>query len=65
MPMVVKLLEHGADVNATDSKIEWTPLALASRSGNADIVKLLLEKGANKEAKKAVSACLRQQRVYG
>jgi ankyrin repeat protein len=41
------LLEHGADVNARSSDLR-TPLMIAARRpGNAPVVKLLLERGAN------------------
>ena len=41
------LLEaQGVDVNAKDND-EWTPLHLASLKGNAEVVRFLLEKGAD------------------
>lgn len=41
---VARLIRGGADVNGTGS---WTPLALAAMKGHKDIVKLLLENGAD------------------
>ena len=43
------LLEHGGDVN-TRRKDGWTPLHLASYFGDAEIVRLLLDHGADPEA---------------
>ncbi|XP_050505193.1 ankyrin-1-like isoform X1 [Diabrotica virgifera virgifera] len=42
--IVKMLIEKGVDVNVED--INWTPLHLACRHGNLEIVKLLLENGA-------------------
>ncbi|XP_014663141.1 PREDICTED: putative ankyrin repeat protein RF_0381 [Priapulus caudatus] len=44
--MVQMLLSHGADANATDS-YGWTSLHIAVCSGRLDIVRLLLEAGAD------------------
>ncbi|KAL2687094.1 hypothetical protein Neosp_004646 [[Neocosmospora] mangrovei] len=44
------LLEAGADASARGYQDE-TPLMVAARSGNVDLVKLLLRYGANREAK--------------
>ena len=37
---------------------QWTPLHLAAYGGNADIVKVLLEEGADVNAKDKVSYCI-------
>src|SRR5262249_16590815 len=47
--VVVWLVEHGADVNATCYN-EFTPLHFAASSGEMDILKYLIAKGANIEA---------------
>ena len=44
--MVEMLLEKGADVNAR-SEAGWSPLCLAARNGNLDIVKMLVDAGAD------------------
>lgn len=46
---VKKFIEYGANVNETSNGL--TPLMLAARYNNVEIVKLLLEKGANKRFK--------------
>ena len=46
---VEQALEDGADVNF--QKDRWTPLQLAVYNGNTEIVKLLLEYGANPNMK--------------
>ena len=43
---VSKLIKEGADVNAKNN-YGWTALSHAARSGNAELVKLLLEHGAD------------------
>ncbi|XP_006159078.1 ankyrin repeat and SOCS box protein 3 isoform X1 [Tupaia chinensis] len=43
------LLRHGANVNGSHSMCGWNSLHQASFQGNAEIIKLLLKKGANKE----------------
>ncbi len=48
---VRELLERGANVNARDSDLSWTPLMSAALSGKIDVVKLLIEKGAHINAK--------------
>ncbi|XP_062934804.1 ankyrin repeat and SOCS box protein 3 isoform X2 [Cynocephalus volans] len=45
------LLRHGADVNGSHSMCGWNSLHQASFQENAEIVKLLLKKGANKECR--------------
>ena len=46
MKDVKKLLELGADIDAKDNRQE-TPLHLAARNGHFEVVKMLLENGAN------------------
>ena len=48
--MVQCLLDAGADVNAATSK-QVSPLILACEHGHLDVVKLLVDKGANIEHK--------------
>ncbi|XP_076990328.1 ankyrin repeat and SOCS box protein 3 [Tamandua tetradactyla] len=43
------LLRHGANVNGSHSMCGWNALHQASFQENAEIIKLLLKKGANKE----------------
>ncbi|XP_013212655.3 ankyrin repeat and SOCS box protein 3 isoform X1 [Ictidomys tridecemlineatus] len=43
------LLRHGANVNGSHSMCGWNSLHQASFQENAEIIKLLLKKGANKE----------------
>ncbi|XP_044781840.1 ankyrin repeat and SOCS box protein 3 isoform X3 [Bubalus bubalis] len=43
------LLRYGANVNGSHSMSGWNALHQASFQGNAEIIKLLLKKGANKE----------------
>ncbi|XP_023388639.1 ankyrin repeat and SOCS box protein 3 isoform X2 [Pteropus medius] len=43
------LLRHGANVNGSHSMCEWNALHQATFQENAEIIKLLLKKGANKE----------------
>lgn len=45
LPLILELLETNLDVNATTVE-GWSLLHLAAKSGNADLVKLLLSKGA-------------------
>ena len=44
------LLDHGADVNAIDEEFRSTPLGLAARWGHQDMVRLLLDRGADPDA---------------
>ena len=44
------LLEYGADIDAIDEEYRSTPLGLAARVGRLELVKLLLERGANPTA---------------
>ena len=46
---VTRLLDMGADVNATDDR-RWTPLHYAAQLGRTDIVRLLLSRGATADA---------------
>ena len=41
------LLEHGAEIDAVDEEYRSTPLGLAARAGQGELVELLLERGAN------------------
>ena len=47
--MVTMLLYKGADIDAKTKKMGRTPLMWASYRNNLDLVKLLLEKGADKD----------------
>src|SRR5206468_1641703 len=48
IPMILILLEHGADLEARDSQGD-TPLLCAVENGDRTVVKLLLDMGANIE----------------
>ena len=41
------LIDHGADINAVDEEYRSTPLGLAARWGQSNMVGFLLERGAN------------------
>lgn len=41
------LLDHGADINPIDDEYQSTPLGLAARWGNRDMVRFLIERGAD------------------
>jgi ankyrin repeat protein len=43
------LVDHGADIDALDEEYRSTPLGVAARSGQRDVVKFLLERGADPE----------------
>lgn len=43
------LLDHGADINAIDEAYLSTPLAMAARWGRTEMVRLLLDNGAQKD----------------
>lgn len=43
------LLDHGADIDAIDDEYRSTPLGYAARWGNAEVLDLLLERGADRE----------------
>jgi ankyrin repeat protein len=45
------LIEHGANVNATSTKHQWTPLHNAVCTGGVKIARLLLEHGAKVDAR--------------
>jgi ankyrin repeat protein len=47
--IVRKLLELGDDVNHIAPRIHWTPIGEASQNGRAEIVQLLLSRGADPE----------------
>ncbi len=44
---VTWLLDHGADINIIVQDGKWTPLMVAAVMGKADVVQLLLERGAD------------------
>lgn len=44
---ILELLKQGANVNAVGENDGWSALMWASRNGRIEVVKLLLEKGAN------------------
>lgn len=46
---VKRLIAKGADLKETDERTRLTPLGVAAYEGNAEIVKVLLENGANVE----------------
>lgn len=48
--MVRMFIEFGADVNAIDEDDRSTPLGIASREGRAELVRLLLDNGADPNA---------------
>ncbi len=48
---VRSLCVNGADIEASCYYIQWTPLQIASKYGHIDIVKLLINLGADIEAK--------------
>jgi len=50
---IVKVLaiEHRLDVNSRGLDDNWTPLHLASRMGHMEVARILVEQGADKEAK--------------
>jgi ankyrin repeat protein len=41
------LLDHGAEINARDQESGATPLAYAASLGRAEVVELLLDRGAD------------------
>ena len=45
-------LDAGADVNAQDNDIRWTPLHVAAAFGHKEIAELLIAKGADVNAKR-------------
>lgn len=49
--IVELLVEKGVDINARDPKQGWTALHLAARDGHSDIVRFLLENGAEVDAR--------------
>ena len=48
LPVVQLLVEHGADIEAVDNS-HWTPLNNASYFGHINVVRYLLEKGADRD----------------
>ena len=51
---VIDLLEKGADVNAKGEYSGWSPLFMAARNGNIELLNLLLSYGADASAKSSV-----------
>ena len=49
-PVVKLLIENGALVNVTDSRIGFTPLHNAAQEGHLDIAQLLVNSGARTDA---------------
>jgi ankyrin repeat protein len=47
IPKAKLLLEHGAIIDAVDEEYQSTPLGMAARWGHIEMVKFLLEQGAN------------------
>jgi ankyrin repeat protein len=47
IPKARLLLDHGADINAVDEEYRSTPLGLAARWGQKDMVAFLIERGAD------------------
>jgi ankyrin repeat protein len=43
------LLDHGADIDAIDDEYRSTPLGVAARRGQRELVALLIERGADTE----------------
>ena len=43
--LIRMFLEHGADLEAVDEEDRSTPLGIAAREGNAELVQLLLDAG--------------------
>jgi hypothetical protein len=60
--MVQFLLSRGANKEATNSG-GWTPLMLAAASRRAEVVALLLARGANPDARNHVRATARARRL--
>ena len=54
--LVRLFIEYGADINAIDEEDRSTPLGIAAREGNAELVGLLLDSGADPNAAGAVWA---------
>ena len=51
LAMVQFLLDHGAKVDGHTNPFKLTPLMMAASFGNEDVVKLLIEKGADVNAR--------------
>ena len=44
-----RLLDHGADIDAVDDEFKSTPLGFAARWGRRGMVRLLLDRGADRQ----------------
>ncbi|HEX6730898.1 MAG TPA: ankyrin repeat domain-containing protein, partial [Pyrinomonadaceae bacterium] len=47
IPKARLLLDHGADINSIDDEYQSTPLGIAVRWGNRDMMRYLIERGAD------------------
>jgi uncharacterized protein len=45
------LINAGADVNAAETRYGMTPLARAARNGHLEVIKVLLDSGADRDAR--------------
>jgi len=59
--VVKQLVHNGAEINAKDNKIGWTPLHCAAENGQELVVKLLLDNNAEANTKDEEIGCILQQ----